>query len=618
TLNSAQTSFPQDINFNNQDIQPAQSTPIESVNPTVDVGRTDRTADTPIVQTALTQPTTPNPISTSNTVVESEQESLVAKIFPQQATFSSPQTSFPQDTSFNNQDIQPSQSTPIESVNPAVDVDRTDRTADTPIVQTALTQPTTPNPISTSNTVVESEQESLVAKIFPQQATFSSPQTSFPQDTSFNNQDIQPSQSTPNESVNPTVDVDRTDRTADTPIVQTVLTQPTTPNPISTFNKVVENEQASPVATTSVQQPTLDFPQTSFPQDTSFNNHDIQPSQSTPNELVNPTIEVDRTDRTADTPVLQTGQELPDLAFDNLSPPQGYAVGGQVVALSSPNKQQIAASDTVPAMLTPGEFVVNAKDAQKNLSLLKQINNGNTISNYLQTSSLSRKIEDRRQEVEKKPTFFKQQKIAQLGLPKMLGSLGSSSLQLKTENLNLSTLSSLESNSRENKMGEGNQSISHYSLSPLIFKKQVSPKDSSSQDADLPSQWSSIEELAKGNSLTTNSIGFTSSKPIGEEFTSQNLANSLKSKSSRAFTHQLPEIKSFAKGGQVTASQTQMSVQPSRETVERPLLPTSEVDDRSSTLFETLAHEIYYWLRQRLEVEQERYGFYSGRGRIPW
>ncbi|WP_407883498.1 hypothetical protein, partial [Scytonema sp. NUACC26] len=248
----------------------------------------DKTADTPIVQTALTQATTSNPISTRNTAVENEQELLVATTSVRQPTLDSPQTSFPQDINFNKQDIQPSQSTPTESVNPTVEVDRTDRTADTPIVQTAIAQPTTPNPISTSNTVVENQQASSPVATSVRQPTLNSPQTSFPQDINFNKQDIQSSQSSPTKSVNPTVDVDRTDRTVDTPIVQTAnptvevdrtdrtadtpvlqtanptvdvdrtdrtantpvlqtaLTQPTTPNPISTSNTVVENKQASP------------------------------------------------------------------------------------------------------------------------------------------------------------------------------------------------------------------------------------------------------------------------------------------------------------------------------------------------------------------------------------
>lgn len=39
-------------------------------------------------------------------------------------------------------------------------------------------------------------------------------------------------------------------------------------------------------------------------------------------------------------------------------------------------------TDTVPAMLTPGEFVVNAKATKQNLGLLKQINNGGKASGF--------------------------------------------------------------------------------------------------------------------------------------------------------------------------------------------------------------------------------------------
>lgn len=52
----------------------------------------------------------------------------------------------------------------------------------------------------------------------------------------------------------------------------------------------------------------------------------------------------------------------------------GFASGGMV-----PNIQRFAAGgtvDTVPAMLSPGEFVVNRDSAQKNLGLLQSINSG--------------------------------------------------------------------------------------------------------------------------------------------------------------------------------------------------------------------------------------------------
>jgi hypothetical protein len=48
-----------------------------------------------------------------------------------------------------------------------------------------------------------------------------------------------------------------------------------------------------------------------------------------------------------------------------------YASKGQLINF------QPKGTDTVPAMLTPGEFVVNAKSTSKHLPLLKSINNGN-------------------------------------------------------------------------------------------------------------------------------------------------------------------------------------------------------------------------------------------------
>jgi hypothetical protein len=51
---------------------------------------------------------------------------------------------------------------------------------------------------------------------------------------------------------------------------------------------------------------------------------------------------------------------------------RAFAVGGKVFTPKG--------TDTVPAMLTPGEFVVNAKSTRQNLPLLKSINNG---TNYL-------------------------------------------------------------------------------------------------------------------------------------------------------------------------------------------------------------------------------------------
>jgi hypothetical protein len=63
---------------------------------------------------------------------------------------------------------------------------------------------------------------------------------------------------------------------------------------------------------------------------------------------------------------------------------KGMASGGMVYASKGRLINfQPKGTDTVPAMLTPGEFVVNRKATQKNLGLLRSINNGQSTSgNY--------------------------------------------------------------------------------------------------------------------------------------------------------------------------------------------------------------------------------------------
>jgi hypothetical protein len=63
------------------------------------------------------------------------------------------------------------------------------------------------------------------------------------------------------------------------------------------------------------------------------------------------------------------------------APAQGKARGGIIYANEGTLVNfQPKGTDTVPAMLTPGEFVVNRKATQKNLGLLKQINGGSYSS----------------------------------------------------------------------------------------------------------------------------------------------------------------------------------------------------------------------------------------------
>jgi TP901 family phage tail tape measure protein len=72
-----------------------------------------------------------------------------------------------------------------------------------------------------------------------------------------------------------------------------------------------------------------------------------------------------------------------------IAQPQFRATGGMIYASEGQMVNfQPRGTDTVPAMLTPGEFVINRQATQKNLPLLQSINNGNHYSkggsvNYL-------------------------------------------------------------------------------------------------------------------------------------------------------------------------------------------------------------------------------------------
>ncbi|NDC71830.1 MAG: phage tail tape measure protein [Sphingobacteriia bacterium] len=64
------------------------------------------------------------------------------------------------------------------------------------------------------------------------------------------------------------------------------------------------------------------------------------------------------------------------VALGGGKPAAGKATGGVVYASAGQSIFQPKGTDTVPAMLTPGEFVVNRSAAQQNMPLLKAINNG--------------------------------------------------------------------------------------------------------------------------------------------------------------------------------------------------------------------------------------------------
>ena len=78
----------------------------------------------------------------------------------------------------------------------------------------------------------------------------------------------------------------------------------------------------------------------------------------------------------------KTFGELPDQNWFGGRVVQGFQTGGMVYAAGGGQMVnfQPRGTDTVPAMLTPGEFVINKQAAQSNLPLLQEINSGKAYS----------------------------------------------------------------------------------------------------------------------------------------------------------------------------------------------------------------------------------------------
>jgi FtsZ-binding cell division protein ZapB len=146
----------------------------------------------------------------------------------------------------------------------------------------------------------------------------------------------------------------------------------------------------------------------------------------------------------------------------------------------------------------------------------------------------------------------------------------------------------------------------------MIFRKASSSTNTPTKFSETPSQWSSIEDLLNGNNEEFTNFNFS-----GVESNWQNPEFSDVSKSSESpqvFPKHLPAPRGFAEGGEVTPSDISTEIEPVTETIQNPSLSAEE--DNTVDALETLAREIYSRLRQRVEIEQERYGSYLGR--IPW
>ncbi|BAY60025.1 hypothetical protein NIES22_00820 [Calothrix brevissima NIES-22] len=287
-----------------------------------------------------------------------------------------------------------------------------------------------------------------------------------------------------------------------------------------------------------------------------------------------------------------TENQTPNL--DNIPAPQGYATGGQVTH-SSVEKPHIASSDTVPAMLTPGEFVVNANDAQKNLHILRHINTGGAAEDII-LPSLEIPTPENPTKVDSFPDTSLQRHPADLGT--------------EISQQRLSPHHSLQSNHVNRQATTANSASPHYSLPTLIFRK---PSVDSNTAYETPNQWSTVEELLNGSNDPFTFFNLNNEGESNWQNSSDSQSSQSSSTSPQVFTKRLSP-QGFANGGEVTAPDIATNIPPVTETIQNPSAANPEADESAN--LEALAYEIYNRLRQKIEVERERQGIYLGR--LPW
>ncbi|MCW5317871.1 hypothetical protein GTQ43_30090 [Nostoc sp. KVJ3] len=370
---------------------------------------------------------------------------------------------------------------------------------------------------------------------------------------------------------------------AETPVVST--TSPEIAEEVSIFRKIIAHEQ-------TVESENLEIPTFA---DTSDN-------------LTSPQNEISTAPKIEQNAIAQ-----------NLPAPKGYATGGHVTDSHVENRQQIAPSDTVPAMLTPGEFVINTRDAQKNLPLLHHINTGGTpqdiILPSLQTPNSTEPEETTSLETPTKVDSFSdtslQLKSAETHSPQISNSLIPSDLGLNISKQKLSILNSPQLNLLQNETIDVDEPSPQYSSPPMIFRKANPTTNTSSQWSNTPSQWSSVEDLLNGNNEELTSFNFNDG-----ESNRQNYEFTYVSESPQIFAKHFPSARGFADGGEVIPPDISREIEPVTETIQSALSSSSEDDNDDTADLEALAREIYHRLRQRIEIERERHGGHSGR--LPW
>ncbi len=288
-------------------------------------------------------------------------------------------------------------------------------------------------------------------------------------------------------------------------------------------------------------------------------------------------------------------------------PVRGYATGGYVKAADRAKEESIASSDTVAAMLTPGEFVINAKDAQKNLNLLTHLNSGGeaeTIARSLVPELSTESYLAASTTPLNKPTASIQRQHHE--------SLISPSLQPDLDRHQISFLNRSPLGNTETSHIDFDRSGSNYISPSLIFRKPQSSNRSDFSRFEPPDEWNSIEELINGGSYGAEPFSFSSNeaKNFNED------RSSASSSTPNLSPKYVSPVMGFANGGEVPLPDIAPKTEPITHTIEAEIPDEGVAKNSDSADLENLAREIYYRLRQRLEIERERQGLYSGN--LPW
>lgn len=271
------------------------------------------------------------------------------------------------------------------------------------------------------------------------------------------------------------------------------------------------------------------------------------------------------------------------------TPVQGFSVGGQVKATTT-RVPSIDPVDTVPAMLTPGEFVVNVTDAQKHLPLLHHINQGGSLEELTQTqaakTSQVSELNSKQYEVDTSvPTHLQSSPRLGVHQPRV---------NSETETLQSGIFAE----------PQPDQSALYHPPELIFRSQQISnssvPSSSSLSSASSINNWANVEELLQMTDVDA-SHSSTYHPEINSQVRSMPLSNELPVSETLVNSSHSSSLQSL------TETDKQVSPDGDKNPNEAKTL---------EVVMDTLAQEIYSRLRQRLAIERERQGNFSGR--LPW